>query len=83
MIRTARVWAVVLLLAATFARAEDRPFPEPVGFVNDFAGVLTPAERDGLEGYLRRIEENGGIEIVIAVLPSIGDLTIEEGATRH
>ena len=80
--RAARAWAIVLLLVAGSARAEDRPFPDPVGFVNDFAGVLTPGQRAGLEGYLQRVESQGGIEIVIAVLPTIGDLTIEEAATR-
>ncbi len=43
---------------------------------------MTPGQRASLEAYLQQIEQRGGVEIVLAVLPTIGDLTIEEAATR-
>jgi uncharacterized protein len=82
MSRAALVWSVCFLLAASAAPADDRQFPEPVGYVNDFAGVMTPGQRAALEGYLQQIERRGGVEIVLATLPTIGDLSVEEAATR-
>ncbi len=80
--RAACAWGLCLLLAASAAMAGDDRFPDPVGYVNDFAGVMTPGQRAGLEGYLQQIESRGGVEIVLATLPTIGDVTIEEAATR-
>jgi uncharacterized protein len=82
MIRTACAWALLLLLAVSVAHAEPPRFPDPVGYVNDFANVMTPGQRAGIEAYLQQIEQRGGVEIVLAVLPTIGDLTVEEAATR-
>lgn len=57
-------------------------FPDPVGYVNDFAGVLTPAESRALSSYLESIEHRSGIEIVVVTLPSLGDYTVDEAAVR-
>ena len=63
------------------ARAEER-FPDPVGYVNDFAGVLSPEESSGLERFLRGLDEASEIQIVVATLPTLGDLTVEDAGVR-
>lgn len=55
---------VVLLVPAAFAA-----FPSPVGYVNDFAGVLTDTAT--MEQELAAYEKNTTIEIVVVTLPGL------------
>jgi uncharacterized protein len=79
-----------LLLAAVlfgFTSGLDRaragaPFPAPVGYVNDFAAVLSEGQRDGLEQYLQQLDHVSGIEGVLVVLPTLGDMEVEDAANR-
>jgi len=65
---------------ASDAAAKGR-FPEPIGHVNDFAGVLGQKERESLEAYLAAVEERSGVEIALVTLPTIGEMSIEEAST--
>lgn len=64
---------------AAYPQARDR-------FVNDFAGVLSPAEEQRLRGPLERLRSGHGIEAVVVTVPSYrtygtGDASIESFAT--
>ncbi len=72
--------ALLLFLLAGLAAAAGRGFPRPVGYVNDFAGVLDPAQKRLLESYLSGIEVKSGAEIVVVTLDSIGDTSVDEAA---
>lgn len=80
----AKMFLVVLLLAGSLAGAADRPFeiPELTGPVVDQAGMLRPATRQQLASYLRRIFEQGGAQIQVATVPSLGGLSIEEASIK-
>ena len=53
-------------------------FPEPVGYVNDFADVLTEGEERSLEAILKNYEEKSTIEIAIVTITSLDGENIEE-----
>ncbi len=69
--------ALALLLGArvaTAARALEMGslvVPPPRGYVNDFAGVLTPGEERRLESLCSTIWKEGHIAVAIAVLPGL------------
>jgi uncharacterized protein len=44
-----------------------------VGYVNDFAGLLQPAQVSDLEATLRRLQAATGAELAVVTLPTIGD----------
>ena len=80
----AKAIAVVAVLQLTLAicgssllaqsRGVDTLFPaQPVGYVNDFAGLLQPAQVSDLEGTLRRLQAATGAELAVVTLPTIGD----------
>ncbi len=50
----------------------SQTFPEPYGFVNDYANVLNNRQREDLENQLRKIENVTSVEIAIAMFDSIG-----------
>jgi uncharacterized protein len=63
---------LLVLLISTVAGAKAK-YPEPQGYVNDFAAVLTSAERQPLEALLNRLRARTGAEVVVVTLPSIND----------
>lgn len=65
-----------LALAATIALS-------PTGFVNDFAGMMSPEARIGLESELKDFSDTTGNQIVIATIATHGtDETIETYAVK-
>lgn len=78
--------ALLLLLAIVFlagpAAAADPVFPRPAGAVNDFAGVIAAAERDAMENLAREVLQKAGTAVVVATVPTVGDMAADEYATR-
>lgn len=62
--------------------AQDLSFPKPIGFVNDFAGLLSQSERASLESILQNFERESSNEIVIAIVEDLQETTIEDYANR-
>jgi uncharacterized protein len=71
---------LALLALAIPAGAADTRFPDPVGYVNDFASVLSESDREAIEAYLQRLEDVSGIQGALVTLPSIGDRTVDDAA---
>jgi uncharacterized protein len=46
--------------------------PAPVGYVNDFAGILDPVTRQRLLGVIEEVRRKSGGEIVVVTLPDLG-----------
>jgi uncharacterized protein len=56
------------------SRGVDTLFPaQPVGYVNDFASLLQPAEAAELETLLRSLHSATGAELAVVTLPTIGN----------
>ncbi len=75
---------VLQLVASTMAaqtQGVDTLFPaQPVGYVNDFAGLLDPSTEAELEALVQRLKAATGAEVVVATLPSIGEREAPEVA---
>ena len=56
--------------------------PQPTGFVNDFANVLSPATEQTLLGIATTVRAKSGGDIAIVTLPDIGDLAPGDVALR-
>ncbi len=52
--------------------------PEPVGYVNDFAGMISSEDENELESILIQYENQTNNEIVVVTVESLGDKSIEE-----
>ncbi len=60
------VWVFQL---KTFA---DSEFPKPVGFVNDFAGVIEPAYAQKIEAICQEVKQKTGAEIAVVTVKTVG-----------
>ncbi|MCH7475037.1 MAG: TPM domain-containing protein, partial [Gemmatimonadetes bacterium] len=45
--------------------------PEPVGFVNDFANVISPGAEQAMDALIREVRQKSGGEIVVVTLPDL------------
>ena len=66
--------------AAAVARAAA--FPQPVGYVNDFANLLTPSDQKSLDAKLASYHTQTGNEIAIAIFKDLGGAPIDDFTAR-
>lgn len=63
---------VLATLAPVVAAASgEPPLPDPAGFVNDFAGVLTAEEHADLVGITSDLERLTGVELAVAIVSTV------------
>ncbi len=72
--------AVLALLPVLTVHAAT--YPSPVGYVNDFANVMSPAARTALESHLSAYEKSSTNEISVAVVQSLNGDTVENVAVE-
>jgi uncharacterized protein len=82
--RLTRVLPAVLLLvlAAAVAVADLRIPPPPDRRINDYAGALTPVERERLEDKLVAYERTSSNQVVVAIFRSLGGESLEDFSIR-
>lgn len=69
---------LVFLLANPLLALGQTKYPEPVGYVNDFAGILPPGLEQSLEAELRDYEAKTTNEIAVVTVSSLGGLSVED-----
>ncbi len=72
----------VLVLGSTVSSIHSLEFPTPQGYVNDFAGILSPETKQTLEQELIKLDQESSIEIAIVTVKSLEETTIEDYAVR-
>jgi uncharacterized protein len=74
---------VMLLGPVGFLSAEKvNTLPAPTGFVNDFAGVLSPSVKQSVEDLCRQVDRQAHAQIAVVTVKTIDDdVSIEEFAT--
>ena len=71
-----------MLLLAGIVIAGEVKFPDHNGYVNDFAGVLSPDTVKTLDGVCRSLEQKTSAELAIAVVKSVAPLDSKEYAVK-
>lgn len=67
-------------IAATAFSAEIPPKPQ--GYVNDYAQLLSPAARSGLEAKLEAFEKATSNQVLVAIFPSLDGGSLEDFSIR-
>jgi uncharacterized protein len=60
------------------ASAQQLQLPSPVGYVNDFANVITAERAAAIERVIEEVRQKSGGEIVVVTLPSLQGRTRDE-----
>lgn len=80
-------WLAVILLvfapSAVVTAESVSTLPAPTGYVNDFAGVLSPSTKYNLENLCTQVDRQAHAQIAVVTIKTIdGDESIEEFATQ-
>jgi len=67
---------------ANDARQEAFPIPDRYNLVNDYQGILTYTETERLHGKMRALEAKNGTQIVLLIVPSVGDMAMIDYAQK-
>jgi uncharacterized protein len=82
-VRLKIAFASVLLFVSLLTSAQNIPArPNPPRLVNDFAGVLSPAEVQQLEAQLVAYDDSTSNQIAIVLVNTLNDYPIEEYALK-
>lgn len=76
------VLALALMIGAGLAAAAEPDFPKLTGRVVDAAGILSPEARARIDRKIKAHEDRTGDQLVVATVPSLQDLTVEDYANR-
>jgi uncharacterized protein len=86
MSRITRWLSIVLLLLAPampVAAESVKSLPAPSGYINDFAGVLSPTTKESLESLCTQVDRQAHAQIAVVTIKTLdNDQTIEEFATE-
>jgi uncharacterized protein len=77
--------ATVFIAAALFVLAVSafaQTFPKPSGYINDFAGVLSPEMKAQLEALATEVKQKTGAEVAVAIVKSLEGQTVESYANQ-
>lgn len=75
-----RLGVLLLLLWSSFALAADPTYPALTGRIVDGANLIAPEARQRIEGKIRAHEDKTSDQLVVATVPSLQDVTIEDYA---
>jgi uncharacterized protein len=87
-LRSRWVYCLLLLLAsfpwltASNLQAENVNDLKPTGYVNDFAGVLSPETRSHLEQLCTEVDQQAHAQIAVVTIKTTGDDTIDDFAVH-
>ncbi len=76
-IRKILVVAFVLLICGSISSAK---FPRPVGYVNDFANIISPEAENLIEAIALQVKEKTGAEIAVVTIETTHGVDIEQYA---
>ncbi|MCL6472623.1 MAG: TPM domain-containing protein [Firmicutes bacterium] len=88
MIRSKKQLIIIVIIALLFfmgwssAAKAALDLPQPSGYVNDFAGMLSQQTRSSLEDKLKSYEARTGNEIAVVTVPNLQGTTVEDFAVR-
>lgn len=74
-----------MMMTFTFtavAFAADVPAPKGHIYIQDFANVLSSAQKDQLTDYAMRLDDGTTAQLGVLIVPNIGDEPVEEYATK-
>ncbi len=74
--------AAFFLLSGFHIAWADRPFPRPIGLINDFANVIPSPYKEKLRAITAELLKKTGIPVVVVTMPDIGGAEYNDYVNR-
>jgi len=78
-LRRSIVYTALFFLACVAARAQV-PDLQPTGFINDYAGVMSPQMKQQLEGLATELQQKTDAEVAVAIVQTLDGESVENYA---
>jgi uncharacterized protein len=69
-----------LLAGALLFGADVRSLPKPTGYVSDLAHVVNPQDKETLEAFCTKVEQELGVQLAFVTVDTVGDRPIRDFA---
>src|SRR5574337_318105 len=76
------LYGVLVLCLFSGSASAGISIPTPVGWVSDYAGLFDAATKNRLEQLLTEVHRQGGVEIAVVTIPTLGEQSVEEAAVE-
>ena len=80
LLRLSLLLPVCGLAAPCLFAVDVNSLPKPTGYVSDLAHVIDPADKDDLEAFCARVEQELGVQFAFVTIDSLGDQPIRDFA---
>ena len=70
----------LLFAGALLFGADVRSLPKPTGYVSDLAHVVNPQDKQALEAFCTKVEQQLGVQLAFVTIDSVGDRPIRDFA---
>lgn len=77
-----KIFLLIFAVASVLLLSVEFPKPTPYKYVNDYVGVLDKTTVEKIISVGKELEDKTTAQVVVAVVPSLSGLTIEEYANR-
>jgi uncharacterized protein len=71
-----------LTACAALCAVDVNSLPKPTGYVSDLAHVSTPAEKEQLEAFCAKVEQQLGVQLALVTIDTLGDQPVEDFAIK-
>src|SRR4051794_29289930 len=71
---------LLLALAARCSAVDVNSLPKPTGYVSDLAHVISDADKDKLEVFCTKVEQQLGVQFALVTIDTLGDQPIRDFA---
>jgi uncharacterized protein len=76
----AAFWLAIVLVVLAVLPSGAQDYPQPEGYVNDFANILSENAKSSLEARLSLLEKETSAEVAFVSVETLGNTTLEEYA---
>ncbi|MFL6351470.1 MAG: TPM domain-containing protein [Bryobacteraceae bacterium] len=73
---------VSFVAPAAFCAVDISSLPKPTGYVSDLARVVSPGEKEELEAFCGKVEQQLGVQFALVTIDTLGDQPIEDFAIQ-
>lgn len=74
--------SILVCIVVPLNSQASRPFPKPVGLVNDFAKVIPPSYEANIKAVTAELLQKTGIPLVVVTMPDIGGAEFNDYVNR-
>lgn len=73
------VWLYLICVLPAFS-VDVNSLPKPTGYVSDLANVVAPADKEQLETFCAKVEQELGVQFALVTIDTLGDQPIRDFA---